>query len=216
MKKMRAYFKTNLNQKVRYFDVSSADFGRQDGPLMLDIECPGPENIGGQFVPYSREKNEKLLAAFFGLIFGEPGFKKHLFDNQGIDVKGVELKTLVAHVAEKMEHTDFPGTDIEGEWTGQVTLKTAKGERVTPVSLVLKREGGGWSGTFQEKAGQKEGEKMAVSNVRYKGGLLSFSVKAPFSVDLLHFELHLWAKGLRGSLGYWNRSAKRFVNLKKK
>ncbi|MCP4154823.1 MAG: linear amide C-N hydrolase [bacterium] len=216
-KRMRVYFKTNLNQNIRYFDFTTADFNRKDGPLMLDIETPEPKNIRSKFAPFSRELHVKCLTGFFGFCFSEPAYMQHLFTRQGIDMEGVDIKQFVQIVTKRLESPkDHQVTKLQGQWTGKLTFPATKdGKREYTISLDLNGAEKKIAGTYTIET--KEAAKpLPMTNIDFKGEILTFSVMNPETGNLVKYQLHRTAGELKGYASYWYHSTQPSVSLTKK
>lgn len=207
--RMKVYFKTNVNQDIRYFSLIHGDFGRKDGLLMLDIDCPGPGDVRSQFSSYNRELDEKPLTGIFELFFDDPEIRKAIL--QGRDF-GVD--TIVQTVMEKLTWTGPPALeDLQGEWTGSVQYPTPDGFKELPVVLVLEGGNDRLSGMMDDKEVVKN---LSISNVVYKGGLLHFTIKEPDSRDVAYFQLYRSTDGLKGAAEVWGKVKKVLISLVRK
>jgi penicillin V acylase-like amidase (Ntn superfamily) len=201
------YFKTNLNQNIRSFAVTPADFGRADGPLILDIECPGPGDVRNQFVPYKSDMERGLLTGIYGMLCDfDSYFRKTLLDDQG-----ATLDQLVESIMRKMAPLEpIPNGGIIGEWSGSVTYPTGDSLRELPMTLVLRSDDGRLSGTIDDAELIKN---LRMTNIAAQGGLLHFTIKRPDSDDLLLFQLHATVNELNGAIDICGREKNASVRL---
>lgn len=197
---MTAYFNTNLNKEIRHFSFSSDDFEVEDGPLTLDIECPGPENVRTEFAAYDREKDKPLMK----------GLLKYFVD------ESTDFDLLTESIMDKVQFPDNSfDFDIQGDWIGTVKHPSSDGWTELPMTLVLRRENGVLSGTVNDGEVVKE---LPISNALSKGGLLYFTVKDPDTEDVYYYQLYVSTNGIRGAVETWDweNRKKAPVNLQRR
>ena len=59
------YFRTDINESIRRFTVTSFDFSCRTPMKMLDVTAPGSGDVATAFVDYSRAANRALLEASY-------------------------------------------------------------------------------------------------------------------------------------------------------
>jgi choloylglycine hydrolase len=204
------YFSTNLNEDVRHFEMSPADFGGDRGAWILDIENPGPGDVRGKFVPYNREMNTHLLREVFALMCDMgPEFRKTLLEDNRTD-----LDELALCVSERMEGPDVAKPyRIQGNWAGTVSYPSADGWTQLPMTLVLRADDGSLYGTIHDSLLLKN---VSTTNTVYRGGLLSFTIAAPGAPDLLYYQLHFTADEIKGSIAISSTEKKGSLHLQRR
>jgi len=207
--KMKVYFKTNVNQDIRHFVLNPEDFGREDGLLMLDIECPGPGDIRSQFTSYNKELDKKPIQSFFELVYANPAYREAILQGQDFSIDEI-----IQSFMEKCQWPDPPRTeDIQGEWKGSVKYPTPDGYMELPTILVLKGENDQLSGTMNDNEVIKN---LSISNVVYKGGQLNFTIKVPDSRDVVYYQLYRSTDGFKGAAEVWDQAKKALLSLELK
>jgi hypothetical protein len=203
---LTVHFKTNLNQKVRRFRLTRADF-KGDETLMLNIEHPGPEQIRNEFVPCTPDRNRRSIGAFFDLVCEHyPPFRKALLDDQG-----VTIDQLVTGFQDKIWGSSPPaGRELPGIWIGEIKFPTRDGWKEYPVNLRLSAGNESLSGTVEIVGFMEE---CPITNVQNRGGLLYFTHKHPQSGEVSQFQLYQTAEGIKGAAESWNRRKKAVVSL---
>ena len=59
------YFRTDINEAIRRFKVTSFDFSCRTAMKMFDVTAPGSGDIATAFVDYSRAANRALVEASY-------------------------------------------------------------------------------------------------------------------------------------------------------
>jgi len=193
-----AYFKTNLDGGIRHFAFVPADFEPARGPLMLDINSPGPADVRSRFVAHDSSWNAALLASIL----------HHFMDEEA------DVEVLARSMTEKIRYgTDAMVPDSVGHWAGVMKVP-AKGDWMDlTMDLSLERHG--------ELTGKISIEGMMaearLSNLDETAGLLSFTAAMPESGDLVQFKLFMTADGIRGGAGTWDWDNRKtaFITLHK-
>lgn len=206
---MTVYFNTNLNKEIRHFTLSIADFEREDGLLMMDIDTPGPGDVRPQLSSYSRALDRKPIYSFFELVFSIPEFKKTIVQDRELSIDDV-----VQNVMIKMTDLDPSGvSEIKGDWVGTIKYPSSDGYMELPADLSLFHRAGDWSGVLNDGTVIKN---LSISNIRQSGGLLNFAIKIPESGDVAYCQLHLSQDGFKGAIELWTQSKNALITLKRK
>lgn len=209
VKRDKVYFKTNLNQNIRTFAFSSADFGHRDGTLMLDIECPGPENIRSEFIPYKQETDEQLIKSILEVFCKDPDMRKKLMDDQGVDLDG-----LAENVIRKIQFSEKEQRPtVEGEWTGTVKYPSSDGMTEMLITLVIDGKNDGLSGTVNDDVVIKN---CPMTSIIHKGGLLSFIVHVQESGDALYYQASVSTHEIKGFIDIFGERRKATLHLHRK
>jgi len=204
---MKVYYKTNLNQDIRHFSFSPADFGKPEGPLILDIEDPGTGNLRQQFTPYNRETDRQLLTSVFGLVCEtEPAFRKVLLEDQG-----VKLETLVENIMNKLRLADPITTyDLRGAWTGKVIYPAGDEWIELATSLVLTKQDDQLFGKMNDDELIKN---LPLTNIINHGGLFQFTIKHPDTGDILDYQMYSTGNRLRGTIEICGKTKQGKIDL---
>jgi len=204
---MTVYWSTNLNKEIRYFSLTPDDFAHSDGPLMLDIEYPGPGDVKGEFVSYTDDANLALLRTVFERLFElSPGLKKATLDSQGADLDG-----FVRAITERVRDSDHTADhDILGNWTGGYSVTANDSLIDVPMTLKLFGNDDNLTGTLGDEL---SGIELPISNLSYNGGLLQFTVWNPETDDLSLYQLYLTAGQINGSAQLWTSNKQATVSL---
>jgi len=206
---MTVFFKTNVDPAIRHFAFTDSDFGRKDGPLMLDIEHPGPENIRHEFVPYDGDMNRKLLGDILAEFCKEPELRQALLEDQGTDIAGL-VQAMDRKVQTPDASIDF---SIQGEWVGKAEYPAGDAPMELPMSLTLGDVRKNLSGTVNDDVLIKN---LAMTNIDYAGGLLNFTIHHPETGDVLYYELHASAAEMRGRISILGKQKRGSVSLTRK
>ena len=205
VKNSTVYYNTNLNKNIRHFKFTPKDFAFGGGPLMLNIEHPGPENIRGEFVPYNREMDRKLMHSVFLELNKIPEFKQ-VIDKSGGGIDAV-IENFMNKVRFARDSCDF---NIEGLWKGNVSIVTGEGEYEMPVELDLRYDNSRLTGTL---TGGQQTRISPLSNVSYRGGLLYFTVLYPDTGELFDYRLHVSTDGIKGGAVKMGSNKIAYINL---
>jgi len=206
---LTVYFSTNLNKDIRSFTLTSGDFVRKDGLLMLDIDYPGPGDVRSQFTSYNPEMDQKYLTDFFELIRSNPDYWQTIV--QGRDIG---MDTIIQTMMEKLSWTESPANEkLTGHWAGTVAYPTPDGQMELPVTLVLNDAGNRLTGKMNDNTLIKN---LPISNVAFRGGLLTFSIKDPDYRDVIYFQLYHSLDGMKGYGKVWHQKKKAILSLEQK
>jgi len=207
---MKVYFKTNLNQVIRFFSFSPSDFARTSIPLMLDIECPGPGDVKSKFVSSSKEKEERLLAGFCKILYEASAEYRTILKDQHADNEMI-AKTILKRVEAPDISADF---DIAGEWKGIVKYPATDGMMEFPMIMKFSRVSGELTGIANDGTVLVN---LRLTNVEHVGGLLSFTAREPKSGYVLLFRLSVSINEIKGSIEFNKDTEQRrgMVSLKR-
>ena len=199
--RMKVYFNTNLNKDIRHFTMDKKDFGRKQGLLMLDIDCPGPGDVRKEFTGYDVELDRRPLKSIIELICSDDEYRESILQGQAFSIDEV-----VRSISEKLE---WPGPDeaerIAGEWTGKMIFPTDQGDQEIATALVLKGENDRLSGTMNDGTVIMN---LTLTNTAYRGGILTFTLKVPESKDLVFCQLYRTLEGWKGYGEVWGQRQK--------
>jgi len=188
------HFKTNLDQGIRHFAFDPDDFEPDRGPLMLDINSPGPADVRSRFTAHDRSRDAALLAGILQLFVDE----------------GDDVEAMARSMTEMVDYgTRSTVPDLDGRWTGVMQVPAGGDWMELPLDLSLERQGG-LTGTISIEGMMVE---APLSNLDETAGLLSFTAAMPESGDLVQFELFMTAEGLRGGAGTWDWDNRKTAQL---
>jgi len=208
VKKSRVHFKTNLNQNIRSFTFGPGDFSRKNGPLMADIETAGPGDIKKEFTPYNEENDRALIKSVLQFFCQDPDERKRLLDDQNVDLDGLTVQ-LQKKVHVRKDEMDLR---LAGDWEGKAKYPASGDFMEVDMILTLHKKGGQLSGSVNDKVLIKG---LPIEKPVYKGGLLTFLIRAPDSGDLLRYNLFISSGGIRGTIDIFGERRRATLNLKR-
>jgi penicillin V acylase-like amidase (Ntn superfamily) len=196
VKNLNVYFKTNLNQNIRSFSFSEKDFAKNNSLLMMDIETPGPGDVKNQFIPFNKEKNEKLLTELLTILYSVSEPYKTILKEQNAD-NNMIARSIQTKVDVLDDATNF---DFLGEWKGIVKYP-ADDEQLTELPMTI---------SFILKNGKPAGKiddgnvikNLPITNADYSGGIIRFSTFDIESKCISLFSLSVSANKINGTITY--------------
>ncbi|HOP05676.1 MAG TPA: hypothetical protein PLF13_00150 [candidate division Zixibacteria bacterium] len=198
------YFRTNVSPEIRFFSFGPEDFAPGSDLLILDVNDPEQGDVRASLIPFRSERNDSLLADIFGLLCDmDDGFRKYLIEDQNTD-----LSTLAHVIDTRMENISSEALEIAGRWTGTIT--TAEKADSISVDLTLDSERNILTGIITIGADRSE-----LSNLRFQGGFLTFTVAATDPALVSRYQLHLSGEGLCGRRSEISSDSTAAVNLRK-
>ena len=186
LERSTVHFRTDVNREDRSFSFSPADFEQDAGTLMFDVNAAGAGDVRSMFEPYDADIEAEFLADVLNLFMED------------------EAKAAAAgeaHAA-RLEYVDLAELyEIEGAWTGTVTVSVQGEEKSLSVALNLEESGGVYTGTID---GEAFGKQLPLHNIAFRGGLLAFTSRDPESGELIRYQLYQRGTELKGGAWTWD------------
>ena len=183
---MSVHFTTNIAGDRRSFSFEPGDFDPESGTRMLDVNAPLSGDVRGELAAYDREADAAVVAGIVGLFLDE----------------SADAGIVASEAVARLDYRDLSNEyAVQGTWSGTLTLAREDGDKVFPVVLALEGEDGALRGTVE---GEVFEGALPLHNVRYEGGLLSFTSRDAESGQLIRYQLHANGTSLEGSAWNWD------------
>jgi hypothetical protein len=189
----RVYFKTNVNEELRWFDFGPEDFGGEGDPLAMDIDS-GREDVKTRFLPFSEDQEREPMEALLGALMRNPGRRSRVLYEQNLEVGG-----LIENIQQKRGGDfHFDSSPLAGRWTGRVNYPAGRDNfQEVEMTLNLRQEGDSLWGHVTDGGPLSE---VPIRDAIFEAGLLRFLISVPGRPELLHYKLHFTGNTIRGAV----------------